>query len=125
MLFVLHFFFNECRKPSKLPFFEMCNKINNRINLLRDCCTAPQLMNLSRACHPDFQHNLHARVLAKDLNINDSAGRPPWCYGFMPADFQAKVDSFHEFIENQVTEHNMSPDHIINMDEVCSWSWIL
>ena len=43
----------------------------------------------------------------------------------LPADFQAKVDSFSEFIEKQVTEHNVSPDHIINMDEVCSWSWIL
>ena len=36
----------------------------------------------------------------------------------LPADFQAKVDSFREFGEKQVTEHNMPPDHIINMDEV-------
>ena len=36
----------------------------------------------------------------------------------LPADFQAEVDSFREFIEKQVTEHNVSPDHIINMDEV-------
>jgi len=36
----------------------------------------------------------------------------------LPADFQAEVDSFREFIEKQVTEHNESPDHMINMDEV-------
>ena len=28
----------------------------------------------------------------------------------LPADFQAKVDGFCEFIEKQVTEHNVSPD---------------
>jgi len=47
MLFVLHFFFNEYRKPFKLPCFKIYNKINNGINWLWDCCTAPQLMNLS------------------------------------------------------------------------------
>ena len=67
------------------------------------------------------------------MNINDFAGGPSWCYRCdataslsehgqqcqkLPADFQAKVDSFREFIEKQVTEHNVSPDHIINMDEV-------
>ena len=31
---------------------------------------------------------------------------------------QAKVDSFCEFIEKQVNEHDVSPDHFINMDEV-------
>lgn len=36
----------------------------------------------------------------------------------LPADFQAKIDSFHEFVEKQVTEHNMIPYYIINMDEV-------
>lgn len=36
----------------------------------------------------------------------------------LPADFQTKVDSFRESLENQVTEHNVTPDHIINMDEV-------
>ena len=41
-------------------------------------------------------------------------------YQKLPADLQAKVDSFREFIEKQGTEHNVSPDHIINMDEVCS-----
>ena len=43
----------------------------------------------------------------------------------LPADLQAKVDSFHEFIEKQATEHNVLPDHIINFDEVCSWYLIL
>ena len=78
---------------------------------------------------------LHALVLAKEMNINEFAVGPSWCYSFMqcnhlsiraqtpvcqklPADFQAKVDSFREFIEKQVTEHNVLPDHIINMDEV-------
>ena len=59
-------------------------------------------------------------VLAKDMNINDFASGPYWCYRFMqrnrlsirarttvcqklPADFQAEVDSFRELIENQVT----------------------
>lgn len=36
----------------------------------------------------------------------------------LPADFQAKIDSFREFVEKQVTEHNVTPDHIINMDEL-------
>ena len=31
---------------------------------------------------------------------------------------QAKVDRFLEFIEKQVTEPNMSPDHFINLDEI-------
>ena len=43
----------------------------------------------------------------------------------LQADFQAKIDSFREFVEKQVTEHNVSLDHIIDMDEVCFWSWIL
>ncbi|KAJ0023466.1 hypothetical protein NQD34_003365 [Periophthalmus magnuspinnatus] len=78
---------------------------------------------------------LQAQVIAKDMNINDFAGGPSWCYRFMhrnrlsirarttmsqnlPVDFQAKVNSFREFFEKQVTEHNVTPDHIINMDEV-------
>jgi len=36
----------------------------------------------------------------------------------LPGDFQAEVDSFREFIESQVTGHNVSPDHIIKMDEI-------
>lgn len=83
------------------------------------------------------QLRLHAMVVAKEMNIpvNDFAGGPSWCYRFMqrnrlsirarttlcqklPADFQAKVDSFREFVKKQVTEYNVSPDHIINMDEV-------
>jgi len=48
---LLVFFNNESRKQFK-SCFEMCNKINNVINWLRDGCTAPQLMNLSHACHP-------------------------------------------------------------------------
>ena len=87
------------------------------------------------------QLRLHALLLAKEMNINDFADGPSWCYHFMqrnrlsiiarttvyqklPADFQAKVDSFREFIEKQVTEHNSSTDYIINMDEVCSWSFV-
>ena len=82
-----------------------------------------------------MQLRLHAPVLAKEKNINDCAGGPSWCYRFLqcnrlsirartavsqklPADFQAKVESFREFTEKQVTERNVSPDHIINMDEV-------
>lgn len=81
------------------------------------------------------QLRLHAQVVAKAMNINDFAGGPSWCYRFMqrnrlsirarttmcqkqPADFQAKVDSFCEFIQKHVSEHNVTPDHIINMDEV-------
>lgn len=81
------------------------------------------------------QLRLHAQVVAKAMNIKDFAGGPSWCFRFMqrnrlsirarttvsqklPADFQAKIDSFHEFVDKQVTEHNVTPDHIINMDEV-------
>uniref|UniRef100_A0AAR2LC38 HTH CENPB-type domain-containing protein n=1 Tax=Pygocentrus nattereri TaxID=42514 RepID=A0AAR2LC38_PYGNA len=81
------------------------------------------------------QLRLHAQVVAKEMNINDFAGGPSWCYRFMqrnrfsirarttmsqklPADVQAKVDSFREFVEKHVTEHNVTLDHIINMDEV-------
>ena len=81
------------------------------------------------------QLRLHAQVVAKEMNINDFAGGPSWCYRFMqrnrlsirartamsqklPADFQSKIDSFREFIEKHVGEHNVTPDHIINMDEV-------
>jgi len=88
------------------------------------------------------QLRLHALVLPKEMNINDFADRPSWCYRFMQrnrlsirartavcqklsADFQAKVDSFREFLEKQVTEHNVSSDHIIDTDAVCFWSWIL
>jgi len=60
MLFVLHFFFNEYRKPFKLPCLKICNKINNVINWLCDCCTAPQLMNLSRACQIHENYELRA-----------------------------------------------------------------
>lgn len=78
---------------------------------------------------------LHAQVVDKEMNINDFAGGPLWCYRFMqgnrlsirartmmceklPADFQAKADSFREYVRKYVTEHNLTPDHIINMDEV-------
>ena len=71
------------------------------------------------------QLRLHAQVVAKEMNISDFAGGPSWCYRFMqrnrlsirartsmsqklPADFQAKIDSFREFIEKQVTEHNVT-----------------
>ncbi len=81
------------------------------------------------------QLRLHAQVVAKAMNIKDFAGGPSWCFRFMqrnrlsirarttvsqklPAHFQAKIDSFREFVEKQVTEHNVTPDHIINMDEV-------
>ena len=82
------------------------------------------------------QLRLHAMVVAKEMNtpVNDFAAGPSWCYCFMQrnrlsirgrttlcqklsADFQAKVDSFSEFVEKQVTEHTSS-DHIINMDKV-------
>ncbi|XP_072220783.1 zinc finger MYM-type protein 4-like isoform X2 [Leuresthes tenuis] len=67
------------------------------------------------------QLRLHALALAKEMNINDFAGGPSWCYRFMqrnhlsirarttvcqklPADFQAEVDSFREFHEEQHEE---------------------
>lgn len=73
------------------------------------------------------QLRLHAQVVAKELTINDFAGGPSWCYRFMqrnrpsirarttmshklPVDFQAKVNSFREFVEKHVTEH-VTPDH--------------
>lgn len=37
----------------------------------------------------------------------------------MAADFQAMVDSFQDLVEKQVTEHNMTRDRTINMEEVC------
>ena len=60
------------------------------------------------------QLRLHALLLAKEMNINNSAGGPSWCYRFMqrnrlsirarktvcqklPADFQAEFDSFRVF----------------------------
>uniref|UniRef100_A0AAR2J5P4 HTH CENPB-type domain-containing protein n=1 Tax=Pygocentrus nattereri TaxID=42514 RepID=A0AAR2J5P4_PYGNA len=95
----------------------------------------PQLEERVRTWVLEQRLRLHAQVVAKEMNINDFAGGPSWCYRFMqrnrlsirarttmsqklPADFQAKVDSFREFVEKHVTEHNMTPDHIINMDEV-------
>lgn len=71
----------------------------------------------------------HARVVARAMNINDFVGGPSWCYRFMqrnclsirarttmsqklPADFRAEVDSSREFLEKQVNEHNVTPDHI-------------
>lgn len=84
------------------------------------------------------QLRLHAQLVDMEMNIKDFVGGLSWCYHFMlhnclsirawttmceklPANFQAKVDSFCEFIEKHVTEHNLTPDHninIINMDEV-------
>lgn len=75
------------------------------------------------------QLHLHAQVVAKEMDMNDFAGGPSWCYRFMqrnrlsirarttmsqklPADFQAKVERFREFIEKHVSEHNETPDHI-------------
>ena len=81
------------------------------------------------------QLRLHAQVVAKEMNITDFAGGPSWCYRFMqrnhlsirarttvcqklPPNFQAQIDSFRAFIEEQVNTHNVLPDHIVNMDEV-------
>lgn len=81
------------------------------------------------------QLRLHTQVVAKAMNINGFAGGPSLCYRFiqrnrlsiraqttvyqkLPSDFQVKIDSFRKFIEKQVIEHNVTPDHIINMDEV-------
>lgn len=36
----------------------------------------------------------------------------------LPAEFQAKADSSHEFVGKYVTEQNLTLDHIINIDEV-------
>ena len=56
-------------------------------------------------------------MVVKYAAENSNRARTTVCQK-LPADFQAKVDSFREFGEKQVTEHNMPPDHIINMDEV-------
>ena len=56
------------------------------------------------------QLRLRTLLLAKEMTINDFAGGPSWCYCFsirawkLPADIQAKVDSFREFIEKQVLD---------------------
>lgn len=83
----------------------------------------------------NVQLRLHTMAVAKEMNLIDFAGRPSWCYYFMernhlsirawtsvcqkwPEDFQFKVNSFHELVRKQLVEHNMSPDNIINTDEV-------
>lgn len=40
------------------------------------------------------------------------------CVLKLPVDVQEKVDTFREFVKKHVAEHSMSPEHIINMDEV-------
>lgn len=72
-----------------------------------------------------LQLRLHAREVARAMNIDDFRGGSSWCYRFMqrnrltvrnrtttsrdlPADFQAKVDLFREFLVKQEDEHNVT-----------------
>ncbi|KAJ0000467.1 hypothetical protein NQD34_012309 [Periophthalmus magnuspinnatus] len=84
------------------------------------------------------QLGVQAQVIAKEMNINGFTGGRSWCTRFMQrnslsirprttmykmsqkvsTEFQDKLHTFHEFLEKQVTEHNVTPDHIINMGEV-------
>ena len=118
----------------------LTRKANRGLKAARAGGTSPQVVleqRTARRGSSTVQLRLHALLLAKEMNIKDFAGGPSWFYRFMqrnrpsmrartavcqklPADLQAEVDSFREFIEKQVTEHNVSPDHIINMDEVPS-----
>lgn len=81
------------------------------------------------------QIRLKAIAAAKELDIVDFQGGPSWCLRFMrrkqlsirsrttvcqtlPADFEEKLVNFRAYCIDKVADYNISPDSVINMDEV-------
>lgn len=82
-----------------------------------------------------IQIRLKAQATAKELGIEEFQGGPSWCFRFMkrknlslrirtsisqelPDGFVEKFEAFQDFVKEQIATHNITSDHIINMDEV-------
>ncbi|KAF4804536.1 pogo transposable element with KRAB domain-like protein [Turdus rufiventris] len=78
---------------------------------------------------------IKAKELANKMDISDFKGGPSWCFRFMkrrqlsirtwttvsqqcPADYEEKLANFRSYCKSKISEKNIQPDHIINMDEV-------
>lgn len=77
-----------------------------------------------------------ARLLASEMKLDDfKGGSYNWVYKFMrrnnlsmrarttvgqrlPDDWEKKLDDFREFVHKEISQHDLSPDDVINMDEV-------
>ena len=81
------------------------------------------------------QLRLKATTIADELDITGFRGGPTWIRRFLrrkslalrarttmcqklPADAQDKLVSFRQFVTTTVTDHDVTNDHIVNMDEV-------
>lgn len=78
---------------------------------------------------------LKAKTIAQDLQIENFQGGPSWCFRFMkrrhlsirarttvaqqlPADYKEKLAIFRTYCSSKITDKNIQPNHITNMDEV-------
>lgn len=78
---------------------------------------------------------LKAKTIAQDLQIENFQGGPSWCFCFMkrhhlsirarttvaqqlPADYKEKLAIFRTYCSSKITDKNIQPNHITNMDEV-------
>ncbi|KAF4791819.1 hypothetical protein TURU_127037 [Turdus rufiventris] len=78
---------------------------------------------------------IKAKVMANEMDINDFKSGPSWCFHFMkqwqlsirtrmmvsqqlPVDYEEKLTYFWSYCESKISEKNIQPDHIINMDKV-------
>lgn len=81
------------------------------------------------------QIRLKAVEIAGDMNIEGFKGGHSWCYRFMlrnrlsirqrttmcqqlPPDFMEKIETFRGYVNAKIDLHSVTPDFIINMDEV-------
>ncbi|KAF4794406.1 pogo transposable element with KRAB domain-like protein [Turdus rufiventris] len=78
---------------------------------------------------------IQAKAIANEMGIEDFKAGPSWCFRFMkrrqlsirtwttvsqqcPADYEEKLANFRSYCKSKISEKNIQPDHIINMDEV-------
>lgn len=76
-----------------------------------------------------------ARIIAREMNLENFKGGATWCYRFMkrkklsvrarttvgqelPENWEQKVEDFLNYVKEIIKEKNFSPKEIINMDEV-------
>ncbi|KAF4801068.1 hypothetical protein TURU_037824 [Turdus rufiventris] len=78
---------------------------------------------------------IKVKAMANEMDINDFKAGPSWCFRFMKlwqlsirtrimvsqqllADYEEKLAKFWSYCKSKISEKNIQPDHIINMDKV-------
>jgi len=110
-------------QSAKWPILE--DNLASWVHAQRDAGRAVSTVNI----------RMKAKTMAVEMGIMNFLGNPSWIYKFMkrkqlsvrvrttvgqrlPDDWEEKMSSFRDFVANEITARNLSPDDVINMDEV-------